>query len=293
MAVGHRNDGEALCPVTLVSADGLSWESEDRACGEGALWSVTRADGGFLAAGGVLAITSNGTVQKPLLLRSEDGHAWTAASLTIPGPLSGVAARGNVVILTAADGVYRASNDLTWEKQTLPSRGAIAPRVDHVTWGIGKFFVYADDSAYESEDGRAWEQVRFGDLATYSERGTYPWRLSFANESLFASVVEDGSFGEEPANIHHWMARTSDGRSWQTAEARLFTSIAYGKGLYVGATEGQLFSSTDGRAWSAANASAPELGSVVFTRGAFFAAAEKVILRSEDGRSWTVVYSAP
>ncbi len=283
------------------SADGSVWTRVGPEIGRGN--AVAFGAGRFVAVANV-----------PRVYTSVDGADWAATDLPDSQVNSPTVAYGNGrFVVTTEQSHYVSTDGLVWTGQ--PARQVVGYKL---RFANGVFHLMGNDRIWASIDGLQWREV-------YSV--TAVTRLAGMAEGAGRTVIADGLgsirhravLGELldawPGPSTHltgvtvvgdaWYAvtdhgevlRSSDARAWETVAdlPAMFRGIAYGNGRFVIASDGggkAVYTSTDGRNWSPANAGdlATQMSAVAFGNGVYVVAGSAgQVLRSDDGERWVPV----
>jgi len=138
-----------------------------------------------------------------------------------------------------------------------------------VAWHDGKFVAVSTLGFAVVRDAGQWTSYDVG-------LGYYLWGVAYTNDRFIAL----GNVGK--------IATSIDGTSWQPHDLGVYAlkGAAYGNGKYVLAGS-DIFYSTDASNWThAASAGGYEYSSVVFGKGVFVAAGGAGIATSQNGVDW-------
>lgn len=213
------------------SRDGITWR------GGKVLQSVLTGgacfgDGKFVAGGQ----RRGGT--EPLILYSNDGAAWSAATLPagMEGTVRTVAWGDGLFVASGGKGVYSAGggdwllsseDGVTWERVA-----ELTVSIESIAYGEG-FFLGAtvNGTVFKSVDGREW--VTHGQ--TFSGSSSFSVRLRFYEGRFYLAA---GPY----QNLWH----SADGATWvrsgdasfDVVASNLLLAFGYGRSIYYGATDG-------------------------------------------------------
>ena len=218
VAVGSKSSTLGSGGIVLLSPDGAAWDRVD----VGDNLRNVAWDGQRLVAVGVEAV-----------LTSQDGHAWTRASM--PAGLAGeiasdVAGGGSrSVIAFNSESVAVSGDDASW------TRADTGTRVSRVTWGGGRFVAWGW-GVVSSPDGVSWTPV--------AGLTTPPAEIVWIG-SAFA--------GWDPGSASWWTS--PDGVSWSKADGMVPAigdgrTFAFAGSVMVAAgSSGQLTRAVCGTPW--------------------------------------------
>ncbi|TDC67982.1 exo-alpha-sialidase [Actinomadura sp. GC306] len=228
LAVG-RTSGDSPGPLAMTSRDGVVWEKAAFPAGPppvaaaagpagyvaaaaGTIWRSadlrawrrTGVDGTpadvTAAAGKYVAVGGKG--RAPAVWTSPDGAKWTAAELPgglAGGPLTGVAARGGVLVATGSDGAPLVSADggTTWTAHGLGGDlNATAITATPHGFVLAASTSRGDAAVLTSADGATWRRLPVPGLAGAGERRLTA--LTTAGTSVLATGTTADAHGERP-----------------------------------------------------------------------------------------------
>lgn len=285
------------------SVDGAVWTPIGPPMGRG--YAVAFGSGCFVAVGNT-----------PYVHTSVDGVNWTSTGLSETPLDSAAVAYGNgrfVLVTTASH--YTSENGIDWARQ--PARNVTGYKL---RFANGVFHLMGTDRIWSSSDGVQWREVyslttaitRFAGMAEGAGRTVIaddigpirhravvgelidawpgPSRHVTGMTALGSALYAVTDYGD--------VLHSSDARLWETVASlpASFRGITYGNGRFVAVSEGggkAIYTSLDGRNWSAANAGDlfTRKSAVAYGDGVFVASGlSGEVLRSSDGDSWV---SAP
>lgn len=264
VAVGNTIDLDYGGTV-MWSPDGVNWE---RTTGP-AFRCICFGNGMFMATG------SNTATPPPYsTYTSTDGVTWTehqngaAGNGIVASPGAFTLAGGSMSIATTSDGE-------TWTAHsgTLPVQGTAA------AYGNGLFVtVGTGGKIYTSPDGAAWTERSGGSLSGKSFKS-----VVYGPKGFVAAGSDSGTGAPS-------VAVSADGVDWADASAAgsPSTALASGGGIYVGVSGSTVYSSADGRTWTA-RAVDPDgpLNGAAFGDGKFVMVGDRSTATSADGLAWT------
>lgn len=141
VAVGARG-------AIVTSDDGLTWTPQTSGT-DADLQGVTFANGRFVAAG-------KNAAGKAVVLSSENGQAWKAQALDLPGFVGLAYGQGRFVAVGSGGLVATSADGTAWTKAATPAQGDLYG----VAFGAGRFLaVGAAGLVLTSPDGAVWTKV--------------------------------------------------------------------------------------------------------------------------------------
>jgi hypothetical protein len=280
---------ESDSALVMTSSDGEAWQRAP-VVAAGTLLSVTHGAGRYVAVGQWFDVVGPDPdiSREPVMLTSGDGLAWQAVTALPDVGLTSVAFGNGRFVATGVDDATLAqvmltsSDGLTW---------AVAAESDildqRVAFGGGRFVVFGEASLQSSAlgtsiDGESWDPRSVAPAARVAE-------VAPVGGSLLGSGTFDCCFGEVPDLIEYFRLESADGVAWTvhpTDFRVLLFDLAEGEGIVVATSGRRLYSSTDGRDWTARAGERSFLGSVAYGGGRFVAVGRELGV-SDDGVVWS------
>jgi hypothetical protein len=250
------------------------------------LWSVTRANGFYVATG------ASGTI-----LTSVDGVNWEMESTptaTQGEILMGVAANPEVIVAAGTSGkILYSPNELV----TLVSTNAQGESITNVVSLYGLDWREANPGlttqnlqGVAERDGTFVVAGASGTILTSANGSTWVQRLSGTLNTLSAVAAHAGGF--VAAGDRGTLLSSSDGVFWRTEYSGV-TNWIYGvkfvNNRFIAVGEaGLILESADGKRWDVRNSGTSTwLNSVAYTNGKYFVSGDEgVLLSSSDAVTW-------
>ncbi len=204
------------------------------------------------------------------------GHHWTSARDAAPG-FNHVTYGAGAYLATGQDShVWRSTDGITWTSQSLKqASGTPEATMNEIASGDTLMAIAYSGDVFTSTDGQAW---------------TLTGPTALADHAGFGLVAGNHVVVHYAGNATQVSA---DGGVTWTDVGRVFTSVAFGNGLFLGADNaGALWQSTDGRQWTAGANLGGDVRGVAFANGGFGAEHFFQFSLSADDGVW-VTYTPP
>jgi pimeloyl-ACP methyl ester carboxylesterase len=296
----------------VTSVDGVNWTPHTYQTGNGNyLYGVSYGNGRFVAAGGDFNANS-------IVLTSDDGATWIQqhSGINPSGEFFGITYGNGMFVMVGlcrTNGDYRgavltSSDGVNWVQRY---DGASGKYLRSVCYGNGLFIAAGDgNTLITSPDGINWTAGSAGSGNSFAgiAYGGGRYVLVGANSQGLAAILtsQDGI---------SWTTRTSgtlnklqgigyasgqfmvtgsgtnlvslDGAMWTGGNSRVTgtADFTYGAGLFLAATPGAFFTSTDWLSWTQRSWSITP-GGVAFGNGQFIALSSSGYLISTNGTNW-------
>lgn len=179
--------------------------------------------------------------------------------------------------------------------------------LSNVFYSKDHFYVTYSDTMLVSADGINWSKINqnvsathfaFGNgiyvavswsqgIYTSNDLSSSSWAHLYEHESLVDVIYANDRFVAVGSNVF----TSTDGKSWtQTATGLMFSSVAYGKGLFAGlCSDGSIYTSSDGSSWAKQFSATKDLFfSIAFGAGHFAALGRGKVISSPDGKQWSI-----
>lgn len=224
-----------------------------------------------------------------LIGSSANARTWVRRSSGTTATLYGVAYGAGRFVAVGAQGTILSSVDgITWVAERHPYTGALAPDINGVTFGGGRFVAASrsfgsggDDNIITSTDGRTWTR------RTVDRAGFQMQFIAYANGQYLA-----GGGGV--------LMVSSDAVSWRTVwtgSSWLYAAASSGSRWVVSGTDGVMLTSTDGNTWTAGSTGQRQTVYALDCRGGRFLGVgsnaftipgnNASVFTSLDGVNWT------
>lgn len=273
--VGGRYFGGGSHGMKFTSTDGATWVALPSLNG-GFLPRVLYVNGQYISLN--IPVFYSYDLRSTVIHTSPDGVNWTrrleignsASSdgltdlIKVP---NGIVAIGNGYVMYSTDGVI-------WERRS----SGVDGNLRQISAYRGQFVALnTTGRLMTSPDGIAWR-----DSGTVPHAGSNVVELTTSSGALMALTNNNVVFVSQ------------DGEAWSVS-APLHTprphALTFGKGLFVGAGEGQngssqIWTSSDGYSWQLSPMEG-RIEHVEYANGLFIALGKDTILTSEDAKTWT------
>lgn len=251
--------------TVMVSTNASEWFRQPTPT-QSSLYSVAAGEGQFVAIGDAGCV-----------LRSTNGYDWALATSGLTNNLRAIAFGNGVFVVLDDQYRLRVSSDASiWQL----SGNSVPPFLTGLYFGGGLFVAYGLNGVImTSTNGLNWAGGNVG-AATFFTCGAY-------GGGVFVAAGH-----EDFMTMPHQVARSTDGRTWNTetfdAPNGLWSGLCYGGGRFVGIDDGQIVCSTDGISWGTYGQGSTLSRIVAYGLGQYLALADGgVIFTATDPSVWT------
>ena len=235
----------------IISADGKTWTDDTYVAPNG----LDNAYSGAAIGNGAIVLSGDSGV-----VRSTDGHTWTAVTLPVQASLHGsqIVAGAGVFVMVAHADAFVSTDGATWKHAAATGDSGHWQRVAQ---GGGHWVALGDGHIKASEDGLTWHDYN----ATADPNPLAD--VAYGNGVFVAVGTANGMARIKTSkNGVAWQDQAPVTTSYQTG----FGGIAFGNGVFVTSDCCNAFESTDGVAWTKRGRGAQ--AGIVFAGGVFVGA---------------------